>query len=265
MSINVRHTELLRRVRPVRERLLGHRVYAALRTRRDLYTFLEHHVFAVWDFMSLLKALQRQLTCLEEVWRPCGDAAARRLVNEIVLGEESDLVAGEPISHFELYLRAMREVGAPTDAIDRAMRRLDAGLDVCEAMQVAPEAARRFVTTTFDIVRSGSLPAIAAAFTIGREDVIPDMFTRFVRDLHRDGVGSARTLLVYLERHIELDGDEHGPMAAALLASICGDDDDRWRAAEAAAVRALEARVALWDGVLAAVAGVSVSSAAGGS
>lgn len=242
-----------RRLQPLRERLLGHGVYRALRTLPDLHVFLRHHVFAVWDFMSLLKALQRRLTSLDEVWRPRGPAGARRLVNEIVLGEESDVVDGRPVSHFELYLLAMRQVGAPTDAIDRTLRRVEAGMDVVEALAVAPDAARRFSTTTFSIVAAGELPAIAAAFTLGREDVIPAMFTELVQDLNRRGRADATLLLRYLERHIELDGDEHGPMAAQLLADVCGDDDDNWLAAENAAVLSLEARLALWDGVVAAL------------
>jgi len=252
---NPRLVALQQRLEPLRERLVAHDVYRALRSLPDVHTFLRHHVFCVWDFMSLLKALQRRLTCLDEVWLPRGGRAARRLVNEIVLGEESDLVDGRPLSHFELYLQAMREVGAPTDDIDEVLRRVRAGGDVLDALTAAPAAAHRFAATTFSIVRSGSLPAIAAAFTLGREDVIPAMFTELVQDLSRRGRADARTLLVYLERHVELDGDEHGPMAAALLAEVCGDDDDAWLAAESAAHASLSARIALWDGVLAQLGG----------
>jgi hypothetical protein len=247
--------ELQRRLQPLRERLLAHPVYAALRTSQDLCTFLSLHVFAVWDFMSLLKALQRRLTSLDEVWRPVGDRDARRLINEIVLGEESDEVQGCYVSHFEMYVDAIRQAGGSTAAIDAVFARLDAGDDVLTALSAAPVAARRFSTTTFEVVRSGSLPAIAAAFTLGREDVIPSMFTELVRDLHRQGRADTSLLVDYLDRHIELDGDHHGPMAARLLASVCGDDQGRWREAEQAAAAALRARIALWDGVLAALVG----------
>ena len=117
----------------------------------------------------------------------------------------------------------------------------------------APAPARRFATTTFEVVRSGSLPAIAASFTLGREDVIPSMFTELVRDLHRQGHADTTLLIEYLERHVEVDGEEHGPMAAQLLANVCGDDDDAWRRAEQAAVDALTARLGLWDGVVEAL------------
>ncbi|MCK5945184.1 MAG: DUF3050 domain-containing protein [Planctomycetes bacterium] len=251
---------LQRRLQPLRERLLTHPVYGALRTPADLHTFLGMHVFAVWDFMSLLKALQRRLTCVDEVWRPTGDVESRRLVNEIVLGEESDEVGGGFTSHFELYLGAIRQAGGSTAAIDEVLRRLDAGDDVARALAAAPEAARRFSMTTFEIVRSGSLPAIAAAFTLGREDVIPAMFTELLRDLRAAGAADTSILIDYLDRHVELDGDQHGPMAARLLARVCGADPAAWRQATAAAESSLRARLALWDGVLAALPAVAATS-----
>ncbi|MCB9876472.1 MAG: DUF3050 domain-containing protein [Planctomycetes bacterium] len=249
------------RLAPLRERLYAHPVYGALRDHADLRVFLQHHVFAVWDFMSLLKGLQRRLTCLDEVWTPVGDRDARRLVNEIVLGEESDAVGGRHVSHFEMYREAMQQAGCDTAAVDAAVAAVWAGEPIEQALRFAPEAARAFSTVTFSIVRSNDLPAIAAAFTLGREDVIPSMFTRLVQDLHAGGHGDMTTLIDYLDRHIELDGDEHGPMAARLLSVVCGDDAAAWQRAEAAAVRSLEARIALWDGVVAAVAGRPLADA----
>jgi hypothetical protein len=250
-----RFAHLQRRLQPLRERLLAHPVYGSLRDLGDLHKFLSLHVFAVWDFMSLLKALQRELTCVDEVWRPVGDPASRRLINEIVFGEESDLVAGQFTSHFEMYVAAIRQCGGSTEGIDGVVAEVAGGQDVLQALASAPAPARRFSTVTFEAVRSGALPRIAAAFTLGREDVIPAMFTELVRDLQASGHADTSLLLAYLERHIEVDGDEHGPMAADLLANICGDDDERWREAEQAAADALRARIGLWDGVLAAVAG----------
>src|SRR6195952_3025556 len=42
-----------------RTEVVKHPVYARLDNLSAVQTFLEHHVFAVWDFMSLLKSLQR--------------------------------------------------------------------------------------------------------------------------------------------------------------------------------------------------------------
>ncbi|MFK7738854.1 MAG: DUF3050 domain-containing protein [Planctomycetota bacterium] len=246
-----RFETLQQRLQPLRSRLVAHEVYSAVRSLADLHVFLQHHVFAVWDFMSLLKGLQRELTSVDSVWVPRGDAGARRLINEIVLGEESDQIDGQPVSHFEYYLAAMRDVGASTEQIDAVLGELASGRPVDQALVGAPAAAVAFCRETFAVVASQSLPAVAAAFTLGREDVIPAMFTELVRGLLDGGQANARRLLVYLERHIELDGDEHGPMAAALLANICGDDDAAWQAAERAATASLQARLGLWDGVLA--------------
>src|SRR5690606_26957449 len=182
---------------PLRARLLAHGVYQALRDLGDLKVFLGHHIFAVWDFMSLLKCLQRQLTCLDEVWVPKGSRMTRRLINEIVLGEESDDLDTGCTSHVELYLDAMRQIGCSTEAIDSVLRCVAQGVDVLSALEYAPEHAREFSRTTFAIVKSNSLPAIAAAFTLGREDVIPDMFSALVADLQAHGHANTSILQHY--------------------------------------------------------------------
>jgi hypothetical protein len=245
-----RFVELQRRLQPLRNSLVAHPVYGSLRGLEDLHKFLSLHVFAVWDFMSLLTALQRRLTCVDEVWRPVGDAASRRLINEIVLGEESDQIGGQFTSHFEMYQAAIRQCGGSTEHIDAVLRRVEAGEDVVHALSSAPVPARRFSTVTFEAVRSGSLAATAAAFTLGREDVIPSMFTELVRDLRRRGRADTSLLIDYLDRHVEVDGEEHGPMAAQLLTNVCGDEESRWQEAEQAAAAALRARLGLWDGVV---------------
>lgn len=211
---------------------------------------MSHHVFAVWDFMSLLKSLQRRLTCVDEVWQPRGDRTSRRLINEIVLAEESDEVDGKAISHFEMYRDAMQQIGASTNGIDAVLTRMRIGMEVSQALAVAPSAARQFSRTTFSIVHSDSLPAIAAAFTFGREEIIPDMFVALVDDLQQQGLANTSILRDYLQRHIELDGDEHGPMAERLICEACGDDDASWEAAGNAAEQSLRARIGLWDGIV---------------
>ncbi len=246
---------------PLRAELVAHPLYGSLRTLADVRVFQEHHVFAVWDFMSLLKALQRALTCIEIPWRPVGDPVARRLINEIVVGEECDDDGhGGYIAHFDLYTMSMREAGASTRGIEDVLARLGRGESVESALANAPRAAANFNRVTFGIVQSGSVPAIAAAFTLGREDVIPDMFRQLVRDL--DGSGGSRlpALVDYLERHVALDGERHGPMAARMLASVCGDDDGAWHSARAAAEASIRARIALWDGILEALRAPTVRS-----
>jgi hypothetical protein len=243
------------KLQPLYARLASHALYGSFRTVQDLRMFMEAHVFAVWDFMSLLKALQRGLTCVEVPWVPSATPESRRLVNEIVLGEESDIYQGKHVSHFELYRMAMERCGASTVAIDRLLFLLGDGADLHEAVRGcrAPDDAKHFVRDTFHVITEGKLHSIAAAFTFGREDLIPDMFKGFVRDLNRDLAGNLDTFIWYLERHIEVDGEEHGPMALRMIAELCGDDAERWSEAEAAAVFALESRLRLWDGIAARI------------
>jgi len=114
----------------------------------------------------------------------------------------------------------------------------------------APPAARQFVDSTFELIGAGRIHAMAAAFTFGREDVIPDMFRSLVRDLNRQLDGRFGKFLWYLERHIEVDGEDHGPLALRMVADLCGDDEGLWEEAACAAEAALLARLALWDGIM---------------
>jgi hypothetical protein len=240
---------LSERLRPLYERLASHPLYTAFETLDDLRVFMESHVFAVWDFMSLLKTLQCGLTCVEAPWVPSRFAESRRLINEIVLGEESDVYQGEPTSHFELYRRAMLECGADTFAVDCLLREIEAGADWETALtrSGAPAGAQQFVRATFACLAEDKLHATAAAFTFGREDLIPDMFRGFIRDQDERLSGKLQMLRWYMERHIEVDGEEHGPMALRMISELCGSDAAKWREAGEAAERALLARLALWD------------------
>jgi hypothetical protein len=244
---------LAERLRPLYTRLANHPLYSSFETVQDLHVFMESHVFAVWDFMSLLKTLQRGLTSVDVPWVPSAYPVSRRLINEIVLGEESDLYGTRAISHFEIYLQAMRECGACTLAIDEHIASLRRGQpwQTALARSAAPEAAQRFVRSTFAIIEEGRLHAIAAAFTFGREDLIPDMFRGFLRDQNARLSGKLSTLRWYFDRHIEVDGEDHGPMALQMVSELCGNDPVKWSEAAEAAENALSARIALWDGIAA--------------
>jgi hypothetical protein len=244
------------RLEPLKAALVNHAVYSEIDRLEALRRFMAHHVFAVWDFMSLLKTLQRKLSCVEIPWLPVADPTAARLVNEIVLAEESDEDGrGGYVSHFEMYLRAMGRIDADTRPIDGFLLEIRRGRKVAVALElpVVPEPARRFVRHTFAILRTGDLAAIASAFTFGREDLLPAVFGRIVDELNRQSDGGLDDFKHYLDRHIGLDGDHHGPMANRLLESICGADPDRWQVAERTAVECLDERKRLWDGILEAI------------
>jgi Protein of unknown function (DUF3050) len=241
-------------VGPARDEVIAHPLYSSLVTLGDVTTFMEHHVFAVWDFMSLLKSLQRSLTCVQVPWVPNGPAASRRLVNDIVLVEESDELGNGFISHFELYLSGMEQAGADTSAINTFIALLRENRPVRAALREAntPEPAARFVATTWKFIEQAPLHCQAAAFAFGREDLIPDMFERVAA--LSDELGDLLSDFVdYLERHIQVDSEEHTPMAMQMLADLCGEDDRKWQECEDTINEALGARVKLWDGILAAL------------
>ncbi len=248
--------EIQTQLEPLRNQLLHHPIYQQIDTLDGLRLFMSHHVFAVWDFMSLLKALQRRICCLDVPWLPPRDSQAARFVNEIVLGEECDDDGeGGYASHFDLYHQAMQLSGASTVTIDRFILRLREGGSVEDALAIAetPESVRNFVQHTFQIIQSDDPCAIASAFTFGREDLLPDVFRQVISELNLAANGGLNRFKYYLNRHIELDGDHHGPMATRLMTSLCGHDEQKWRIAAEAAVSSLEARKRLWDGMLSAI------------
>ena len=243
------------RIQRLTAALAGHPLYRSFEDVADLRTFMESHVFAVWDFMSLLKTLQRGLTCVEVPWLPSPLAESRRLINEIVFGEESDVYEGRPLSHFELYRLAMQQCGADTIPIDTFLAALTSGTPWRQALAAskAPAPAARFVEATFHIIETGKLHAVAAAFTFGREDLIPNMFRGFLRDQDERLGGKLSIFRWYMERHIEVDGEDHGPMALRMVSELCGDDPTAWQQATEVATFALTARIAFWDGIAASI------------
>ena len=254
-------------VEPLREQLARHPVYECVRNEQDLCVFMAHHVYPVWDFMSLVKYLQGVVAPTSMPWMPRGDAAVRRFINEIVLEEESDEgipgTAGEfnYLSHFELYCAAMREIGAdPTPALNVVTLAGREGIDAALACGALPEPAREFMRTTFGFIASGKPHVVAAAFSLGREHVIPAMFRSL---LGRMGVSKddAPAFHYYLERHIHLDEGSHAPLAMKLLDVLCAGDPTRVAEAQEAARAALAARIRFWDGVAAAIGAQTAAAA----
>jgi hypothetical protein len=239
-------------IAPLRESLLEHPLYREIGSPPAMRIFMEHHVFAVWDFMSLLKALQRRLCCVSVPWIPNENALGSRFINEIVLGEESDVDGhGGYGSHFDLYHKSMTRFGAATHKIDRLVGLLRTGCSLGQALELAEvgPAVQHFIGHTFEVIASNDLCRMASAFTFGREDLLPDVFQKIVDEIDRETAGGLADFKYYLLRHVELDGDEHGPMATRLVADLCGNDPSKWDIARQAAVSALQARLAFWDGI----------------
>lgn len=255
-SISSPAHQILESTAKLRQQLLQHPVYQAIQTHTQLQVFMRHHAFAVLDFMWLLKRLQADLCASRTPWTPPKHPALSRFVNEIVLGEESDDDGrGGYCSHYELYRDAMADVGAPDDVRDFE-RPLASGadLDAAFAAVTVPDSVQQFVRTTYRLATNGTSAEAAAAFCFGREDIIPDMFQRLLDGFRESGL-SMPGLEYYIERHIELDGDHHGPLALQMVDLLCGDSDELVEAATAAARDAIAARIALWDGVVAELPG----------
>jgi len=210
--------------------------------------FMEEHVFAVWDFMSLLKGLQRGLTCVEIPWKPTKNTVTRRFINEIVLGEESDLDQdGVPNSHFEMYINAMNQVGANTEIVMQLVN--DPNWKSSIPTLPIQDTTKEFMQFTFSVLEENQLHTIASAFTFGREDLIPDMFIEIVKESEKASDVSYSKFIWYLERHIEVDGDDHGPISLKMIEELCGDDEQKWKEVTEIAVLSMQKRIRLWDGI----------------
>ncbi|UYW01302.1 DUF3050 domain-containing protein [Flavobacterium agricola] len=234
--------------------LLKHPLYNEITNIQDLHAFTEGHVYAVWDFMSLLKALQIKLTCVQTPWFASEHTELRYLINAIVLGEESDeTLSGSHQSHFEMYLDAMQACGASTQKITAFLQEVVQTQNIFVAIKTANlhPNIKRFLDFTFNVIEHGKTHEIAAAFTFGREDLIPKMFTEILKEFKVNFPNhDLSKLIYYFERHIELDADEHGPMAFKMLEVLCGTDNQKWKEVEAVAIEALECRMELWDAIL---------------
>ena len=240
-------------IQKYKDELLNHSLYNEIKTIDDLRCFLENHVFAVWDFMSLLKALQSKLTCTTTPWIPVGNPETRYLINEIVVAEETDIdLDGNRKSHYELYIDAMKACGANTTPIENFLH------DVVETRNIFVSIkqselhtnVKEFLDFTFRVIEEGETHQIAAAFTFGREDLIPEMFTAILKKFQANFPDvDLSKLIYYFERHIELDADEHGPMAMKMIDELCGNDDKKWHDVETVSILALEKRIGLWNAI----------------
>jgi hypothetical protein len=171
------------------------------------------------------------------------------------LDEESDItpVSSVFMSHYELYLTSMEEIGCETE-IARAFVKSVGELGVEEALIAArskaliPSPSLDFMEKTFSIIATGETHRVAAAFAFGRETIIPDMFRHLLKQIDM-GTNQAPYFHFYLARHIEVDGEQHGDASLALVEAFCANDPQKMREAEDTAIEAIQARIKLWDGV----------------
>lgn len=239
--------------------LINHPLYANVETIDDLRVFMAHHIYSVWDFMSLLKALQQRIAPATQPWKPPGSPSVRFFINQIVLGEESDEglpdAAGNPTyaSHFELYCDAMREVGAnPEPAIRFSEVAAAEDIETAFLLPGTPHAALEFMRSTFGFIATGKPHVIGAAFALGREHIIPEMFRTLLARMNITRE-QAPAFHYYLDRHIHLDEDFHAPLSLRMVNELIGGDATKHAEAEVAAIAAVDARIRFWNGTFAAL------------
>jgi hypothetical protein len=252
-TIMIDHIEKLKQtIEPLRQEIIHHKVYSAIKNIDDLKVFMQFHVYAVWDFMSLLKTLQSNLTCTSVPWFPKGSADTRYLINEIVVGEESDIdLNGIRKSHFELYLDAMKQCGADASKIEifTDVLKNTGNFPAAYLASATPKEAIDFVDFTFKVIESGKDYLQSAIFTFGREDLIPGMFISIINEMHKNFPDDISIFKYYIERHIEVDGDHHSHLAIEMTSNLCKDNEQYWQEAEEAVIHSLKQRIELWNGV----------------
>lgn len=248
-SINQLTVEIQAKVDDIR----NHGLYKEISDISQLQFFMEQHVFAVWDFMCLLKELHNRLVSTRAPWFPPKDAMGANLISSILVEEEGDLAEDGVtyISHYDLYLESMKKIGANTNSINSFLEKVREGLAIGTALQstsILP-STRNFVESTFSFFTMKT-HELAAAFVYGREALTTEMFIPLVKQLRGANLGSSlNTLIYYLERHIQLDSDEHFPKALQLLSNLIGEDEVKWRETKVAALHALDARKQFLSGV----------------
>lgn len=228
-----------------------HELYEKINSLESLGFFMERHSFAVLDFMSLAKRLQAEFSPINRFWTPPKHKEISRFINEIILAEESDeLPNGTHMSHFEMYCEAMTEVGSSDRVVRNFVNELlrQQSLDGALERAYVPESAKRFIIGTYTMIEGRGVHEVASAFCFGREKIIPSMFLNLLNKMDI-GEESAPMFYYYLKRHIEIDGDEHGPLAEKMLAQLCGQDAKKWMEAESAAREAINLRLNFWSDI----------------
>ena len=232
----------------LKHKITAHPLFANKLEPKHMCKFMESHIFAVWGFMSILKSLQKMITPNSLPWMPNKNTknGLVNFVNEIILCEESDFIEGIGfISHFEIYLLAMENMGAKTDQLNKLTSRItDKGYNEIYLDDVdTSDEVKSFLKHDLEVSMRGTLPEIIGAFTLGREKIIPNMFGYILPAIKE--TSTSKYLITYLERHIDIDGDRHGPLSMKLLNASC--DKEQLSIAYAAAIKSLELRLLVWD------------------
>ena len=231
-----------------------HPLPQAIENMEQLRLFMEHHVFAVWDFMLLLKSLQQHIAPASVPWTPSRQPQLVGLINSLLAEEECDCLPAElggprQLSHFEIYRLSMLEVGADTGPIDAVLdHSKQHGLASSLQHPAIPEPSRRFLLTTQELIDRQEIHALAAAFAYGRERLVPYLFSHLL-DRLRFLALPCPMLIWYLQRHIDLDGESHGPLAESMVLALAGADHSAQSRVDEVRAQVISDRVRFWDAI----------------
>lgn len=237
---------------PLQQEIANHPLIGCLTTLPAVQGFMEHHVFAVWDFVCLLKTLYARIGCVTVPWLPPQNAQSVHFLLRILIDEESDQLPNrtEPLCHFDLYREAMTESGANTQPIQQFLSHLQHGHSLEQALQnpQIPKPAQAFVCSTWAFFEQPT-PALAAAFVFGREAMVPQLFVPLLQHIRNHQIPRCNTFSDYLTRHIAIDSQDHYPQALQMLSVLCGSSDQRWESVQQAAKQALTHRLEFLNGI----------------
>ena len=203
-------SELQKQIKPLRDQLMDHPLYISIREKEDLRIFMEGHVYAVWDFASLINGLCTRLTHLGDHSELDNESLLALLSAITNQGPETE---GKPFGLFSDYRNAMQLAGASTFEIDDLVNRVRQGTPPERAIldSKLPGYVVQFLDHTFSILRENNLVVMAATFAFGRGGLIPELFSRMVDKRVQEGDESLTGLQAYLNGYIEV-GSETGTL-----------------------------------------------------
>jgi hypothetical protein len=230
--------------------LINHPLYNSIKTEEDVRIYMFNQVWCVWDFMTLVKSIQLNIVPSNILWMPPKYPELGAYIYEVLLTEETDKGYNSETnsSHFQTYLKAMYESKVDTSSVAAFIKLLENGFDFGTATEKCGihDEAKEFISTTFEFAKS-ELHISTAVFCLSREGVIPDIFMNLLANVSLSN--NFKIFNWYLNRHIYLDSQSHGPLSIKLFKTIV-DTPKKQDEALHASLKALKARNKFFDYIL---------------
>lgn len=227
--------------------LESHKLYDRIFDDYSLRLFVEHHVVCVWSYNYLLRNIYQELVSMIQPLNSQAQKEALRIISEAILEEEvEEQTDGSLLSHLEIYLEAMQELGADVGPILSFFDMQESGASWQESLAAShfPASVAQYARSMGELFERPLHERAAVLFYEG-EPFIPDTF------LNRLGQLGARhdvnRLLDYFERHIEGLKRPGFSTSGRLVEIFCGDNPQLNDEAEKAAEQAMQIRIDLWN------------------